>query len=151
MSSPTGTVTLSDATVGTGRTITFSTTPFAGGGTGTSAWYVNGFIRHTGGGIAKITDVVSSSQVTVDVITAFTTTTPTAANVRIPGPHPDDYDGSASALTGAANQQVTQFINCAKLFAKRGQDFSAIIAAEAARTGTNENAIQANFVVNART
>jgi len=180
-----GTVTLSNRTVGTGRTMTFSVPQFTSGGTGTGAWYVGGIISHPGGGnvklslvpgrsfvvgetftipdgtiihtgtitaiisddgttavvevnalteipirsnlimtgsinglgvtqpnpsgeyppsipgCAQITSVVSSTVVTVDVLQQFPSTT-LSGEVRVPGPHPSDYDGSDEPINARA-------------------------------------------------
>ncbi len=85
---PTGTVTLSNATVGSARTMTFSTPYFAAGQT----WYVGGYVRETGtNGVFEITAVNGAGDVlTGNISAAFSGTSPSAASIVIPGPHPQD-------------------------------------------------------------
>lgn len=184
----TGTLALSAATVGTGRTATFSVPQFSGGGTGSSAWYVGGWIRNhrsgvlpftgrtgaftvgetvsitvtfsgatrtatvaailsddgtsgellldastatfseyfapgativgsMGGGAvvqygsliekfnwshARITSVISPTQLEIEIYVPFASTSPAATEIYIPGPHPTDYAGSREPIQGVA-------------------------------------------------
>ena len=141
---PTGTLTLSDSSVGTGRTFTFSNSYFASGGTGTSGWYVGGYIR-SGSSIAKITSVTSATEVVATIITAFSSTTPTISGVTIPGPHPSDYTGYADTLNSQNSTQVQSFVGFARMAARFGKDYSATVSAETGRTGFQE--IQPQFYV----
>lgn len=144
-----GTLTLSDSTVGSGRTFTFSSALFSGGGTGTGAWYVGGYIRSSAGGLARITSVVSSTVVECEILTAFSSTTPTFSNIIIPGPHPSDYSGQAAALDGSSTTQIQDFVNVARVLPRWGYDKSSLIAAQIARANYNENRL--NFHLKVRT
>lgn len=103
---PTGTASLSDNTVGSGRTLTFSNDFFSNGG----SWYVGGYITHcganddinTGDGLFKITAVSGDGlTLTGDVIVAFAAAgAQTIGKLRIPGPHRLDYNDEFKAFLG---------------------------------------------------
>lgn len=94
MRTPTGTLTLSAASVGTGRTFTFSASLFGAG-----SWYSGGYIYENGsGGVARITSVGSATTVTCEILVAFSGTSPTISNIRVPGFAPADYGGEYATL-----------------------------------------------------
>lgn len=233
---PSGTKTISDRTVGTGRTMTFANPYFVSGGTGTGAWYVDGYISHWAGGqlrvvsettpfqvgeivsvkngatteatfevlevisvggsesfyrisnvvgvtfyfqigrtlegnlggagsaganpsggswnpiicgVARITNVVSSTEVVVTVLQEFAETTLRGGAV-IPGPHPDDYDGSASASNNGAQDAHFMF-GCRALKKVFGSTMDPPIAAMAAKTGFSDSITEKQFWIVGRT
>ena len=131
-----GTVTLSAASVGTGRTCTFSTAYFTNGG----SWYVGGFIYDlASGGVFKITSVGSGTVVTGDVLTAFGGTSLTASNVRLPGPHHDDYASNYAAIP--TQDYVQKLVTAARIAADHGilvTEMEAAITTQTARSGYGE-------------
>lgn len=104
---PSGAITLSNASVGTGRTMTFASGYFDIGDT----WYVGGYVMDwVQGGIFVITGVNSAGTVlTGNVLTAFGGTSLTAANIRIPGPNPGDYTGDCSSLSDGTLRVYAQY------------------------------------------
>lgn len=143
---PTGTLTLSDATVGAGRTFTFSNSYFASGGTGVGGWYVGGYIRDTAsGGRAAITGVTSGTELVCTIEVAFGSITPTISGIRIPGPHPSDYTGYAATLSGDYPQF---YVATARLGIDAGYQTTALgdaITWMTGRTGYSE--LRANFEI----
>lgn len=105
---PTGTITLSSVSVGTGVTMTFANDFFSGGGT---TFYAGGYVRDaTQGGIFKITSISTDGlTLTGDITTAFGGTSLTAANIRIPGPHRVD-DTGADPLVTSDSKDYVQFL-----------------------------------------
>ena len=130
-----GTATLSANTVGSGRTFTFSNSYFAAG-----SWYVGAYIYDLGnGGIFKITSVNSGTQVTGDLLVAFTSATPTASNLRLPGIAPADYAGSYATIPTADYAQ--KIVSAARIAADHNiqkTKMEAIIAYMVARSGYAE-------------
>lgn len=140
---PSGTVTLSDASVGTGRTVTFSSSYFTSGGTGTGAWFVGGYIREIRAGahgVARITSVTSATVVEVEVVQEFSGTSLTPSNVRIPGWHPTDYAGERETIT--SDDYHISFVVAARLLKDAGISTTAAQAAidyMTGRTGWSES------------
>jgi hypothetical protein len=148
-SEPSGTLTLSAASVGTGRTFTFSTSYFAAG-----SWYIGGYIKdRVSGGLAQITGVTSGTVVTCTIIAAFGSTTPTIGNISLPGFAPADYTNQLADLTawGTARGDVDLGYIQAHTAALRIADANGIADAgdaaayQAARTGYSE--VYSNFAV----
>lgn len=148
-SQPTGTLTLSAASVGSGRTFTFSASYFSAG-----SWYVGGYIKdRSSGGIAKITSVTSGTVVTCDIIVAFGSTTPSISNISLPGYAPADYTNQLADLTawGTVRGTIDYGYIQAHTAALRIADANGIAGAgtaaayQAARTGYAET--YSNFAV----
>lgn len=103
---PTGTLTISPNTVGSGRTFTFSNSYF-----GQGSWYVGGLIAQPStGGLAKITSI-SGSVATCEILTVFSSTTPTISTIVLPWPHPLDYSGAQSSVSNESS--YAQLYKCA--------------------------------------
>lgn len=109
---PTGSITMSAASVGSARTITFASGYFDVGDT----WYVGGYVYETtSGGVFVITGVNAAGTIlTGNVLVAFSGTSLTASNVRIPGPHPGDYTGDReNAADDGTGGEYAQFYKAA--------------------------------------
>lgn len=125
---PSGAITMSAASIGSARTITFASGYFDVGDT----WYVGGYVYETtSGGVFKITSVNAAGTVlTGDVLIAFSGTSLTAANVRIPGPHPGDYIGDfENAANDGTGGQYSQFYKAACCVQKDAGNSAATMAA----------------------
>lgn len=148
---PSGAITLSAASIGTGRTMTFASGYFDLGDT----WYVGGYVYETtSGGVFEITAVNGAGTVlTGDIIVAFSGTSLTASTVRIPGPHPDDYTGDHEALSDGTLRAYASFYKGAACLQKDAGNSAAtmatIISYMEGRTSYAEYA--SNFYIAART
>lgn len=96
--------------------------------------YVNSWIREdigggggadSGDGMARITNVISATEVEVEIYTAFSSTTPTVSRVKLPAPHPDDY---ADNYAISAGDYDDGFANSCRALALTGIDTSAALA-----------------------
>lgn len=145
---PTGTLTLSAATTGAGRTFTFSNSYFTSGGTGAGGWYVNGYIRDTSGGYGKITSVTSATVVVVEILSDFGSTTPTISNIRIPGPHPSDYANEFETVSGDYPQFYVAAGRVAVDAGYNTTDVNSAITWMTGRTGYSE--VRPNFWIATR-
>jgi hypothetical protein len=136
---PTGSVTLSNAAVGTGRTMTFANGYFGGG-----SWYVGGVVRETGtNGVFQITAVNSATELVGDVTTAFSGTSLTAANLRIPGPHPSDVVSEYQTISNPNYAQMcVAAMRLSKSFGISVDTMAAIISDITSLSGWTEDTIQ---------
>lgn len=110
------------------------------------------YVQNVGmiGEVAQITSVTSGGVVEAQILGAFSSLTPTASGVLVPGPHPDDYDGSRANVASSLNRPIHYTAGLRALKKLLGSSVDGPLNAMLARPGYADGSQDPNFWIAAR-